>query len=542
MSGDWPAVRQVAGVLSAGSAAAADEAERIRATVAAATGAAWWSGPAARAAADLAGRRRAVVAEFAAVLGSVAAAVSRLADELTDATEQARRHRLAGFPAAALLAGEQAVAADWAAAGALTAAADRLDGLLPVDRTDRLAGLVDPAAARLLGVAGLLDRADAPWSAVVADLSGLAAAGDVAGIQAYVASLSARQRDRLVAEQPGLVGGTDGMPPPLRYAANAVLVARARDAAWRAGDAARAGWLDRLIGEPPRQLLLFDPTGDGLIAEVFGDLAAAAHVAVLVPGITNTLASYARDPRGLAAAARNLHGQANRAGRGPVATVAWLGYDTPGYRDAPTAAAARRAAPSLVRALAGLDLRPGTTATVVAHSYGSLVAGQALGRGLAVDNVVVLGSPGVGARRAADLAPPADPGRPAGVRLFAARAPGDPVAWSQTFGPDPTDPRFGAVRLATGSPGEPGPRGHSAYLSGTTECTRNIVRVVTGDYRAVTALPAGPAERAGTAWSDGPPGTRPPEWGPEPVRRLTRLGRRAGDPDLWRDVAADLRP
>jgi len=42
-------------------------------------------------------------------------------------------------------------------------------------------------------------------------------------------------------------------------------------------------------GFEPRRFPLFDPAGDGRVAEVFGGLTRAEHVAVTVPGVTDRL-------------------------------------------------------------------------------------------------------------------------------------------------------------------------------------------------------------------------------------------------------------
>jgi hypothetical protein len=78
----------------------------------------------------------------------------------------------------------------------------------------------------------------------------------------------------------------------------------------------------------------------------------------------------------------------------------------------------------------------------VAHSYGTVVAGQAVRApgALAADALVLLGSPGLPGGEAADLE--AD-------EVYGAWAPADPVAWLQWFGDAPSDPSFGDVALPT---------------------------------------------------------------------------------------------
>jgi pimeloyl-ACP methyl ester carboxylesterase len=79
---------------------------------------------------------------------------------------------------------------------------------------------------------------------------------------------------------------------------------------------------------------------------------------------------------------------------------------------------------------------------VVAHSYGTVVAGQAArapGR-LAADALVLLGSPGVAGGEAADLE--AD-------EVYGAWSAADPVSWLQWFGDNPSDLSFGDRPLPT---------------------------------------------------------------------------------------------
>src|SRR5205823_2371198 len=110
------------------------------------------------------------------------------------------------------------------------------------------------------------------------------------------------------------------------------------------------------------------------------------------------------------------------------------GYRTPGVVGAVSLAAARRGGPALDRALDGLAAAravPGAPVrprvTVVAHSYGTVVTGQAArapGR-LAADAVVLLGSPGTSAGRADRLE---------AEEVYGAWSPADPIATSDFYG------------------------------------------------------------------------------------------------------------
>ncbi len=333
-----------------------------------------------------------------------------------------------------------------------------------------------------------------------------------AAVAAAFAAITLDQRRHLVASEPEVLGALDGAPPAVRYAANRMLIAReiarlesvaARFAGHtspaseamlsrlqcRADDYAR--WL-----EEGRQILLFDPEGDGRIVEVFGDLSAAQRLAVIVPGMANDLDNFG-DPNGLRSDTTALYAAATEPG---AATIAWLGYDPPDGVGALGISAAEEGASALQRFLAGIDPHRHLAVTVVAHSYGSVVAGMASGGGLEADNLVFVGSPGTTLDRAtqADL-------RPEG-RVWAALAPGDPIvlgvdplppAWWRRIrlpiltlatllsypdrlwhGPNPASEGFGASRFTTD-----GSFGHTQYFAAGT--LTNLARILDGRHDEV---------------------------------------------------------
>ncbi|MDJ0954253.1 MAG: alpha/beta hydrolase [Acidimicrobiia bacterium] len=335
---------------------------------------------------------------------------------------------------------------------------------------------------------------------------------EAGAVAAAFATVSPDQQRHLVAAVPEAVATLDGVPPDVRYAASRMLVEleidRLESLAERLeGEASAAsqtmlrrlrdradeyrGWL-----EDGRRILLFDPTGDGRVVEVFGDLTSARRLAVIVPGMANDLGNYA-DPNGLRTNATSLHTAASEPG---TATIAWLGYDTPDGVDALGLTAAEEGASALQRFLAGIDPQGRLEVTVVAHSYGSVVAGMASAGGLEADNLVFVGSPGTTLDHAgqADL-------RPNG-RVWAALAPGDPIvlgvdpippAWWRRIrlpiltlatllpcadhlwhGPNPAAEGFGADRLTTD-----GSFGHTRYFEAGT--LANLARIVGGRYDEV---------------------------------------------------------
>ena len=239
--------------------------------------------------------------------------------------------------------------------------------------------------------------------------------------------------------------------------------------------------LDRAVADryawADRDLLLFDPSGDGRIAEVIGDLDTARHVVVLVPGVGNDLSSY---ERALRSDALNL---AQRLGGTDTAVVTWLGYDPP---DTIVGAISREPARQGAGALGDFMKQFGPAhTTVIAHSYGSLVAGIAAQEGvLAPDELVFIGSPGVGTDNAADL------GLPSSTTVWSGLAPLDPIRLARpdcmdplppcstdlVFGADPHSPMFGARTFATGT--RPVWSAHSSYYRTGSLSLANLAHIV----------------------------------------------------------------
>ncbi|MCD0482617.1 alpha/beta hydrolase family protein [Streptacidiphilus sp. ASG 303] len=330
-----------------------------------------------------------------------------------------------------------------------------------------------------------------------------------ASVAAFFARLTPVERQLLTARYPLVVGNLDGAPPALRYRANALALAAersaarrtaadpARPAAERSAAADRAAVCDRLL-RPGRRILAFDPRGRGLVAEVYGDLASARRVSVLVPGADTDLGRFDREPapgqdaaHSAAGMGRALHAEQRRlAPDVRTAVVAWAGYTTPvGLGpDTATDRLARAGAPRLRRLLAGLAATAPDAGvpSLFCHSYGSVVCGAAApgiraGRRTADDpagvtDMVVFGSPGMGVDHARQLGD--------GVRLWAAR---DATDWIGDVpyveiagighGADPTGPAFGA-RVVSAA----GAAGHTGYLSPGTASLHNFAAIALGRY------------------------------------------------------------
>ncbi|WP_327230937.1 alpha/beta hydrolase [Streptomyces murinus] len=298
---------------------------------------------------------------------------------------------------------------------------------------------------------------------------------------ALTVPLSAAARPRVPAPAPAALPPLTPATLATAYAANRADATRAARMAAAHGDSRRAA-ADRAIGSTRRQLLAFDGRGAGLVTEVFGDLAHAGHIAVLVPGSDTSLDTYPRFHRAAAA----LYEAANR-GPGPrTAVVAWLGYRTPATISTTVATTTRadEAAPQLrvrIRQLRAVAAS-GAHLSLVCHSYGSVVCGRAA-RGLDVADIALVGSPGTGAGDVAALGTRA--------RVWAARGGDDWVAdvphvrvdlllATVGLGADPVSRDFGARVF------DAGPADHSGYFTPGSASLANLARITRGETSEVT--------------------------------------------------------
>ncbi|CAL9486128.1 hypothetical protein SUDANB106_03169 [Streptomyces sp. enrichment culture] len=286
----------------------------------------------------------------------------------------------------------------------------------------------------------------------------------------------AARPSQVPAPVPAVLGPLSAFPGALagRYAANRAGIREAARAAERHGDLRRAAAL-RDMAAPGRRFLLFDGRDGGRSAEVFGDLAQAGRIAVLVPGSDTGVERYGRLRAGARALLRELGGGS--------AVVAWLGYQTPGTLSPAvlTPGRAEEAAPELRGFTEELaDARPGARISLLCHSYGSVVCGLAA-PGLQAGALVLYGSPGAGAGSAAGLRTRAE--------VWAGRADGDWIARVPNvrlelpgvtlgLGADPVSPEFGARVFDAGG------GGHSDYLAPGSEALGNIARIAAGRFPA----------------------------------------------------------
>lgn len=292
-----------------------------------------------------------------------------------------------------------------------------------------------------------------------------------ADVAAFFARLTVADAASLAERFPSVVGNLDGVPIALRYAAN--------DRTLRGSGERFAPWASE-----GRQVLAFDPRSGGRVAEVFGDLASADRIAVVVPGVGTTAYNFDRSSpahpyRPVRVAGQELYRQMRADAPGArVAVVSWLGYRPPADlgRGAAREELARTGAQALTRFTEGLvATRPGASVALIGHSYGSVVAGLAARRlPAAVSDIAVVGSPGMGADRVRDLHTSA--------RVWAGCATGD---WIQDVpdvqvlgvghGTAPVDPEFGARVFSTA-----GVRAHDEYFRPGTASLRNLAAIALG--------------------------------------------------------------
>ena len=350
------------------------------------------------------------------------------------------------------------VAAEYMGVLALAAAAIfALTSVTAIPAT--IAGNVEAAVCRIAGGAcdALAEAPVADPAAVAAAATRIAELEDPEAVAAFFGALDAVTANALAREHPDLVGNTDGAPIALRLLVNEIRIA---------ADPRFAHLL-----EGGRRFLLFDPSGDGRLAEVFGNLETARHVAVVVPGMNNDIRNFTGND------ARRLHGAADALDPGQVATIQWLGYDTPEGATALGRGAARPGARALPDFLDGIRAQRDERlhVSVVAHSYGSLVAGLSrLDEGLQTDELVFIGSPGVGAGSAEEL------GHGGELNVWVGAARNDVISGSAWHGPNPHGPLFGADRFHTGDIS-----GHSSYFREGSLSLLNLGRIVAGNLDEV---------------------------------------------------------
>ncbi len=290
-----------------------------------------------------------------------------------------------------------------------------------------------------------------------------------AGNKAWWDGLSPEERERYIELVPERIGNLDGIPVLARDAANrrnlpalidkleGVDTDKARD------QLAGLREIDRQLkenGKPPMYLIGIGDEGNGRAIVSFGNPDASQHVSAYVPGLNTSLdEEFAKNDLGRARdTAIGAQGYDDS-----TASIVWLGYDAPQLPDKDGAAGyfavmgtgrAEKGGAAYRDFMGGISVtnqNKDPHMTAIGHSYGSRTVGAAAARpgGIpGVDDIILVGSPGVGVDHAVDLGVGSE-------HVFVGAAANDPV----TKLPSKTQVVVGGIGLALGGPG-------GAYLAG----------------------------------------------------------------------------
>ncbi|MFJ8433921.1 alpha/beta hydrolase [Kitasatospora sp. NPDC094019] len=315
---------------------------------------------------------------------------------------------------------------------------------------------------------------------------------------AWWKGLTPEQQDAYLALHPDRIGKLDGLPATVRDEANRLVLDEKLDA-YRAGKPgdfgveegeykARISAMEeirrKLIasdGNPEKHrmfLLGIDPdANNGRAVVSTGNPDKAQHTAIFVPGTGTVLTGVPGQMDHI----RRLQGVAEDETDGDVAVVSWLGYETPNWLNGSVAETDRgdAGAPLLRDFTKGLRVAEGDNGvcshlTLMGHSYGTYVVGAAARDGGAnVDDIIALGSPGMGVDRASELN--IDPKH---VWVGTAKDDFIQTATGTVFGEGPQYGIFGAQRILVDT------EGHGGYWNmgpnGPSETLSNQGRIIAG--------------------------------------------------------------
>ncbi|MBD0747149.1 alpha/beta hydrolase [Streptomyces sp. CBMA152] len=319
-------------------------------------------------------------------------------------------------------------------------------------------------------------------------------------ITRFFASLTPAERTDLVHRYPLVVGNLNGAPIPLRYEANRQALAEARDIErarthdnrlsfdGRQQASRRMHRFESLLDDG-RQILAFDPSDSGRVAEVFGDLEHAERVSVIIPGVDTDVLTFEKSSRKYTAPvgmAQSLYAAERAAGpRTRTAVIAWADYTTPVGLGIDSAIG-RLAEDGAVRLEALVRALPGNApVSLFCHSYGSVLCGVAAHRlPPRVVDIAVAGSPGMRTQSASHLGTSA--------RVWAMRDRDDWISGVPHLdvaglghGADPVSAGFGARVLSAA-----GAVGHTGYFEPGTTSLANFAAIGVGSYQSVSCASA----------------------------------------------------
>lgn len=335
-------------------------------------------------------------------------------------------------------------------------------------------------------------------------------------VTSWWSGLPGARQKALLATAPEYVGNLDGVPYAVRDRANRLylkqsidsLKARIASGVGRAQLVQSKNHLDTLeqisrslvttSKEPERQLVTFDPSGEGRAAVAVGNLATANYVSYLVPGmffsVQNALYDWTTIAQDLQTEQtswiqRLAKSEATMKGK-TAATVSWIGYETPDALDIASLSQADSAANYLGNAVEGIRAsRAGSEPylSLVTHSYGSTAAMIELSNhSISVDALAIVGSPGSAVQSASKLAVRND-------NVFVGEAAWDPIVNTAFYGSDPGLASFGARKMdvAGGTDAITHQKlaaaiGHLGYFEPGTQAMRNLALIGIGQDSLVT--------------------------------------------------------
>ncbi|MFF1464522.1 alpha/beta hydrolase [Streptomyces sp. NPDC058330] len=310
------------------------------------------------------------------------------------------------------------------------------------DIADRVVGAVRAAAEIDWRYAGILRRLKAEEGLAVPTSTWKDAASDAADVRdaartylrdaiprtaspaernAWWAGLTQEQREEYLAVYPDVIGNLDGIPAAVRDAANRdnlqllIGTLAGRDDADSVAKLAGLREIDRQLEagtDPPMFLLGIGEEGNGRAIVSYGNPDTARNVAAYVPGLNTSLDKEFAE--GDLKRAWDTAKGAQKYDHSSAAMV-WLGYDAPQFPDGWSSAdvmgderaeVGGQAFSSFMEGLGVTNMNDDPHLTAIGHSYGSRTVGAAAqdrGGVPGVDEIVFVGSPGVGVDRADEL-------------------------------------------------------------------------------------------------------------------------------------------
>jgi hypothetical protein len=334
-------------------------------------------------------------------------------------------------------------------------------------------------------------------------------------VSAWWASAPASGRASLLATAPTFVGNLSGVPFDVRNSANrgslkhSIAELKGSIKGLGRGEVVSARLQLQMLEKvrdalkpsrdgQPKSLLTFDAAHSGRAAIAVGDISTADYVSYLVPGMffsvdtaLGTWTKVATELNDEQSKWVSLLAQTDPTMKGKtVATVAWIGYQTPGITGVTSLALADEGASLIGQAIDGVQaVRAGSEpfVTVIGHSYGSTAAMIELANGgMHVDALALIGSPGSAAQSASELSVPRG-------NVFVGEAAWDPVVNSAFYGSDPGSGAFGANRMSVAGGVDPithraltASAGHLGYFEPGSEAMRNLALIGLGHGALVT--------------------------------------------------------